>query len=126
MCRHFNRETAYRLFGADHSRNLEAQQGWPPRLHPTLLPWDRDWLVEVAAEAGIHVDITSEAMMSNPTFQAEVKRPMRVVEQADEEDDVMDWIESVRADWGAVERRVKRGNLRALERLLLPLLGIGR
>ena len=38
--------------------------------------------------------------MSNPMFQAEVKRQMRVIEQADEEGDVMDWIESVRADWG--------------------------
>lgn len=59
MCRHFNGETAYCLFGADHSNNLKAQPGWPPRRHPTLLQWDRDWLVEVAAQVGVHIDITS-------------------------------------------------------------------
>ncbi len=59
LCRHFNGKTAYCLFGADHSKTLKAQQGWPPRRHPTLLQWDRDWLVEVAAQVGVHIDITS-------------------------------------------------------------------
>ncbi|WP_157984095.1 hypothetical protein [Nesterenkonia muleiensis] len=64
--------------------------------------------------------------MNDPTIRAEVKRQMRVIEQADQEDDVMDWSGSVRADWGGVERRVKRGDLRALERLLLPVRGVCR
>ena len=58
MCRNFNQAASYCLFGTTSGQSLKAQQGWPPRHHFTLLQRDRDWLVEVAAAVGIHIDLT--------------------------------------------------------------------